>query len=171
MPADLRITGFSDLKDMVGEIETRVTPLAEQVLQGIMDNIVKVVSVYPKQPPRDRAKTFNRYVRGIGIYPRSAFDEAGELISLVAGIDRVIFSSEQMSLGWRTQIHSTIHGTEALIRNLASYSDYVVGKSQTDFHEETGWLTIDDAVEELTPMIDAFFGFVLDNIEDIVLGR
>jgi hypothetical protein len=170
MPADLKITGLADLKEMLGEIETAVTPLAEGVLTDIMDHVVDFVGEYPPQPPRDRAKTFNRYVRGVGIYPRSAFNEAGELISLVAGIDKVIFSSEQLSMRWRKQIHSTPRGTEATIRNLASYSDFVVGDMQTDFHAETGWRTIDGAIEELEPFIDESFEFLLDSIEMIVLG-
>lgn len=168
--AELKVTGLAELKDMFGEIETAITPLAESVLIDIMDHVVDFVAVYPPQPPRDRAKTFNRYVRGVGVYPRSAFNEAGELISLVAGIDKVIFSSEQLSMKWRKQIHSTPHGTEALIRNLASYSDYVVGQWQTDFHAETGWRTIDGAVEELEPLIDESFEFLLDSIEQIVAG-
>jgi hypothetical protein len=170
MPVKFTFTGFDELKTQFDDIASTLTVLAEQALEDIMEQVLKEVEIYPPQPDRDRAKTFNRYVRGIGIYPMSAFNEAGELISLVAGIDRVIFSSEQLSTKWRTDIVSSIYGTKAVIRNLASYSDYVVGDMQTDFHEETGWPTVQGVVEELEPMIEENFVWVLDQIEIIALG-
>ena len=170
MPAKLKLTGFDELKTQFDDIQADLTPLVEGVLLSIMDQIITVVSVYPPQPPRDRAKTFNRYVRGIGLYPRSAFNEAGELISLVSGLDRVIFSSEQLSLRWEKHITSTTRGTTGVVRNTASYAGFVVGEMQTAFHKETGWPTIQGAVEELDPMISELLDWFLNDIELIALG-
>lgn len=171
MPARLKLTGFDDLKTLFDDFQVVLTPLVEEVLLEVMDEIVAVVSVYPPQPQRDRAKTFNRYVRGIGLYPRSAFNEAGELISLVSGLDRVIYSSEQLSQRWDRSITGTTRGTVGVIRNTASYADYVVGKMQTDFHAETGWPTVRGVTEELEPVINEQFEWLLDSIEQIVLGE
>ena len=169
MPAKLKLTGFDELKTQFDNIQEVLTPLAEEMLLDVMDQIITVVSVYPPQPARDRAKTFNRYVRGVGLYPRSAFNEAGELISLVSGLDRVIFSSEQLSLRWEKHITSTIRGTVGVVRNTASYADFVVGEMQTAFHEETGWPTIRSTVEELDPVISEQVELLLDSIEEIAL--
>ena len=145
-----------------------VTPLAEQALNAIADRVIQEVQVYPPQPDRWRSGRLNTYVRGVGSYPRSAFTDDGKLISLVAGIDKVRFTSEQLSLRWGKQIASSPSGMTITLYNSASYSDYVVGEHQVWFHELTGWPTISGAMQELEPYANAQLDGFLDVVGQLI---
>ena len=154
MTADL--AGFSITLD-------RVTDAAPQQFAGAMEtsllDLLSILKPYPPQPDRNRAKTFNTYVRGIGRLSRSAF--GGKRINTKGNVGR---TSQRLGTKWTSSVEvsgATVTGT---IENSASYSNVVQGTRQPPFHAETGWVKYEDAYTQAKEQIDRNFNEALDQI-------
>jgi hypothetical protein len=81
---------------------------------------------------------------GRGVIPTPQYEIAGYVLRP---------TSEQLGKNWNTQVY--IFGTEVLgeISNPTSYGDYVQGFSQAGFHGERGWITVQDALIKVEPLI------------------
>jgi hypothetical protein len=160
------MTDVEKFREALNQSSRIALPLAERAMGLSLTAVEEILAPYPPQPPRDRAKTFNTYVRGIGRYPRSAF--AGAKIKTKGAKVRRI--SERLNTKFRTEVR--IDGANVLgeLRNEASYSGWVLGSKdssndphQVRPHEQTGWENQDDAIEEAMPDIDRFFDEMLDD--------
>lgn len=73
------------------------------------------------------------YVRGIGT-------------RTITG--RTYHTSEQMNRKWLFGVTAGAASVIGSIRNLASYSGYVVGDFQTKLHKSRGWVNVDKTIDE-----------------------
>lgn len=153
MTNNLEIKGLTELIQAMADSPEIARPLMEQAMTKSLLGLRDVLRDYPPQPPRDRAKTFNTYVRGRGRYPRSAFP-GGQLNSragttaLHAG--QVRLTSERLGSKWT---HATEWGSdylEGVLGNTASYALEVQGSAedQNYWHGVTGWPTIDGTLND-----------------------
>lgn len=85
----------------------------------------------------------------------------------VAGY-KLIRSSEDLGKHWATPDVKTIEVKDnalvGTIGNAVSYAPYVQGRKQTKQHARTGWATIDTALEQAIPDIEAAFREAVDGL-------
>jgi len=160
------LTDIEKFREALKQSSQIALPLAEKAIGLALTAVEEILAPYPPQPPRDRAKTFNTYVRGIGRYPRSAFSGAKIKTKGVA----VKRTSQRLSTKFRTKV--TIAGENVLgeLRNEADYSGWVLGSKdssqdphQVEWHKQTGWANRDDALDEAMPDIERFFDEMIDD--------
>lgn len=153
---------MSDLDSFIIQLD-RVTGAAPAIFAPAMEqstlDMLSILKPYPPQPARDRAKTFNTYVRGVGRLPRSAF--AGGKRIKTKGV-RVSQPSEKMGQQWQSRVEIQGDSVVGLITNSASYSNVVQGDEQPGFHAATGWVTDEQAYERAEAQILANFNQALD---------
>lgn len=65
-------------------------------------------------------------------------------------------TSEQMNRRWLFGAVSFQDGVTGSIRNLASYSGYVVGDFQTKLHKRRGWPNVDTSVDDTFDKLGEF---------------
>jgi hypothetical protein len=120
-------------------------------MRDAIDIIRNEESRFPPQPSRTRAKTFNTWVREVGRLPLSAFiQQSGERRKRIK-TNVVLVPSEKMLAQWKAMpmtIALTGAGLLGTGTNAASYSGFVQGDAQPDFHKQTGWLTTSQAFEK-----------------------
>ncbi len=158
----LEIKGFDELLTYLAEMPETAQPLIGDAMGEGLDAILRIVEMYPPQPPRDRAKTFNTYVRGIGRFPLSSFVE-GKRKRRRAYEGHVRYTSEDLGNQWSQEIEIGT-GVVGTLGNPVSYADYVQGAKQAAHHAQTGWVTIEEALEQATPEIMAAFEQALDRL-------
>jgi hypothetical protein len=103
---------------------------------------------YPPQPPRDRGVRFNTYVRGIGHFPKSYFTGGG------AGSGQVRYTSEKLGASYGHRVRTGARGAEGELTNPVSYQEFVQGEHQQDYHDETGWETVEEVMAKHKDEID-----------------
>jgi len=149
------LTKTLDAKDLdrLADAFAKAPELAQDVMGGRMETNLMLIEEplqnYPPQPPRDRAKTFNTYVRGRGRYPRSAFPGGQFNAKAARGLIRagkVKLTSERLGTKWTHQVEFSDEAITGVLGNTASYADEVQGDQQAAFHAETGWKTLDDVL-------------------------
>lgn len=123
--------------------------LTQQIMQQTMRQanvlMLGTLKPYPPQPPRDRAKTFNTYVRSIGRFPLSSFTGGqrkgkGAYKAGPRG-GTVHRTSERLGSRWSTKVTRAGGGWLGITQNSASYAEYVQGQKQPYYHLQTGWVT------------------------------
>ncbi len=126
-------------------------------------DMLAILKPYPPQPARDRARTFNTYVRGIGHLPRSSFFTTGKgrQFRRVGPIRR---TSEKLGQQWTSSVTVSGNTVTGVIENSASYAGVVQGLAQPSFHAETGWVTYEDAFKRAEEQIDRNFEAALDQL-------
>jgi hypothetical protein len=171
--------GESDLSAVAGvlsELTALAIPLAEIAIGKALAIIEAIVEPYAPQPDRNRSKHFNTYVRGVGHLPKSAFVEGepnAKQIRKLKKAGKVRMDSQNMQKRWKLRTHASATGVEGTLRNTATYSGYVSGHhdedpKQTDFHAMSGWVSIDDAVEQAMPQVEGFFEDAVDGIIELI---
>jgi hypothetical protein len=150
------------LVSLLANADALFMPFASRATLDIVDGIESIISVYPPQPDRDRAKTFNTYVRGQGKYPRSAFmrdaREPGKYRTKRVNRSKIRMTSQRMDNRF---VKSVTQTKDAIIGNLtngATYSGYVIGQEngtphQQAFHKETGWVSTEEAIASVMPQV------------------
>ena len=166
---------MGDLERLAGNLEElnkTAGLLAYQNILPLLQAWQKTMRQYPPQPSRTRAKTFNRYVRGVGLYPISFFKvgrlNAGKAIR--EGKGQVERTSEK--LGSRWQIDSPRPAGPnyaAALFNDASYAHEVQGDQQKPYHKKTGWKTVKELMSESGPAIDKACEGLADDISRRIL--
>jgi hypothetical protein len=143
------------LKALLANADTLFMPFASRASLDIADGIKSIISVYPPQPARDRAKTFNTYVRGKGRYPKSAFvknpREPGGYATKRVNKGQIKMTSQRMDASFEENVTQGSDFVKVNLSNRASYSGFVIGfengsPHQQPFHKETGWASTEDAV-------------------------
>lgn len=172
MAKSLENKGIDELLKALQETPEIAKPIFKRAITASLELIKGVVKPYPPQPSRTRSKTFNTYVRGTGHYPKSAFAE-GQLARKGAKTARkegkVKLVSQRLGTKWTQAVEFTDEAVEGMIGNTASYADHVQGprkgqeppgyqgETQTDFHAETGWVSLYGAVDDVQEEIYATF--------------
>lgn len=139
-------------------------PLASKAITVSLVAIQEEIAPYPPQPDRMRSGRLNRYVRGQGIYPKSAFvpdaREPGGYRVKRTPKSKIKLTSQRMSTKFRTSVaeQSGGEGLIGALTNEATYSGYVIGwemgdPHQAKYHAETGWVSADKALEAARPKI------------------
>lgn len=152
MANNLEVEGLEEFQRALEEAPEIARPILERRMEQGLFLLEQELKPYPPQPARDRAATFNTYVRGRGHYPRSAFAD-GQFDSrtgtklLRAG--QVRLTSERLGTKWTHEIEWLDEAITGVIGNSASYADVVQGskEDQNYWHGVTGWVTIDEALE------------------------
>lgn len=176
MPAKtLDIKGLAETIEAIEQSPEVAVPILSQKMEQSLLLIEGLVKEYPPQPRRDRAKTFNTYVRGKGRYPRSYFP--GGQFNARAGRrlkkrGKVHLVSERLGTKWTHKVSVRKDQViEGVLGNSASYAGYVQIKDdpegdvdQTDFHAATGWPTLEDSIDQVEPEIDKLFDQGADEI-------
>ncbi len=117
----------------------------------------------PPQPDRNRAKTFNGWVREVGRFPKSFFVlQEGGGYKVKRGRKGLKRQSERSAVRWRMEVSKTATTVTGELRNEASYSGWLFGPKepgatphQAAAHTLTGWPSVTDAWEELQPQMQA----------------
>jgi hypothetical protein len=196
---------FESLNEAFGNIDHSINVMASRVVAVALEKIEEILAPYPPQPDRMRSGHFNGYVRGIGTFPKSAFnaddkqpggfsvkknarktikaslsenarlkrlgdqqgrqDLANALTTKKVG--QIRLTSQQMDKRFKTVVSAKGANVVGVLTNLADYSGFVLGPKegdphQTDFHNKTGWVSADDAVEQAWPMIDTEVDSAID---------
>lgn len=168
---DIILNGFDELIKALDGAEEAFMPIASSTMTLCLAAIYEQIAPYPPQPDRMRSGHLNRYVRGQGLYPRSAFvedsSEPGGYATKKTKKTAIKLTSEQMDKSWRLLV--TNDGSEIVgrLHNTASYSGWVSGPKEGDphqvgFHGETGWPNADDSVEAAMPMIETAMNKAID---------
>lgn len=159
---DNDLAKFQNALEKSGEL---FWPLAAKAAAQSLQVVQSLLEPYPAQPPRNRAKTFNTYVRGVGRLPKSSFTGGG-IKTKGAKVRRV---SERMSTRFKIDVKQQEAGVTGELKNTASYSGWVLGPKDTSetphqapWHKQTGWANIDDTLNEAMPQIEQFFGNAVD---------
>jgi hypothetical protein len=168
----LESRGIDELIKALQETPEKARPIFKKAVMASLELIKGVVKPYPPQPSRTRAETFNTYVRGTGHYPKSAFVE-GQLDPKAKKTARkegkVRLVSERLGSKWTQAVEFSDEAVEGIIGDTASYADHVQGpkkgeepegyrgETQTDFHAETGWVSLYGAVDDVQEEIYATF--------------
>ncbi len=148
------------LQELLAGAEALFLPHASKAILEAEVVVKEIWGAYPPQPPRDRAKSFNTYVRGKGNYPKSAFvadqSEPGGYKTKRVKAGTVKLTSQRMN----TRFKVDVNGAKGTLTNTADYSSYVIGNetedpSQVSFHSETGWVSTDQAIAQAMPQIEA----------------
>jgi hypothetical protein len=164
------LTKFADV--LAGVKSLFIAPASKAIAKGL-EAIQEVSEVYPPQPSRDRAKTFNTYVRGIGEFPRSAFTENSKapggysLNKKVRG--NIRYTSQQLGKKFKQKVEPGEDSVEGSLTNAADYSGYVIGwksddPKQVSYHAETGWHSADEALEKAKPVIEKAVDEAIDDV-------
>jgi hypothetical protein len=174
--------GMAEFEDALAQSATFSLPMAEKAIGISLAAIQAQISPYPPQPARDRAKTFNTYVRGIGRFPRSDFEyfdsqwlrKPRNAYKRGKRGGKVRYTSQKMSQKYRLTVAREVEGGVGVtgeLRNDATYSGWVVGSKDTALiphqvapHTLTGWPNADDAIVAAQPDIDAAFSEALDSV-------
>ena len=146
--AEIDIKGLDEFVAAIQRSPETAVPILETALERALLLVEGVVKQYPPQPARDRAKTFNTYVRGRGHYPLSAFNRGGKLKRGAKRDPTIRLTSERLGTKWTHQVDFDEAGAVGEIGNTASYADEVQGEGQADFHAETGWPTLPAAMDQ-----------------------
>jgi hypothetical protein len=172
---DVILHGFDELARALEDSQSIFVPLASPIVFDSLDLIQSIIEVYPPQPSRTRAKSFNTYVRGTGSYPKSAFVSAdepggysvkGKIALQKAG--KVRFTSQNLKGDFEKNV--TVRGSDVIgsLANTATYSGWVIGSRnsaetphQVSWHMQTGWVSKESAIEQAMPTIN-------QNVKDLV---
>lgn len=156
------IKALQDAPELARRIAKRAMSDSLNVLRGL-------VRPYPPQPPRNRAASFNTYVRGVGHFPRSSFT-AGERKKRGAYRPgpkggRVHRTSERLGEKWTQEVRVEGDAVEGVLGNTASYVFAVQSRDrQPPYHAMTGWVTIEDALDQAEPDIVRIWGGAVDEL-------
>lgn len=147
------------IANFLRDAERAFIPFASRAIGRILVALEALVEPYPPQPDRDRASTFNTYVRGIGQFPRSAFKRdikapGGFKVSRKVKTGTIKLTSQQMDRKFHTEVRTTEKEVIGRHWNEATYSGYVLGPAQVPWHRATGWANRDEVLDLLQPQID-----------------
>lgn len=158
---------FERLENLLANADKLFVPFASKAILECLEAVKEIIQVYPPQPSRTRAKTFNTYVRGQGQYPKSAFvpdkESPGGFKTKKVKKSAIRFSSQQLDKRWKMQVTSSATGADGVLSNDATYSGYVNGFEdggiqQVGFHKATGWVSSNEAIDAAMPEIEAIVG-------------
>lgn len=164
------------LAKALGEAEQRFKPFGTRAMVRCLLAVQRVMGApYPPQPDRMRSGRLNRYVRGIGTYPKEAFtpdvkQPGGFAVKRMKGINK---TSQQMDKRWKIEgVKATESGIEGHLKNIASYSGWVIGpkEDQMPYHALTGWPNQDDGMVQAQPAIDAEIEAAVDEYIKSIVG-
>lgn len=151
------------LAQVLAKADAAFVPFATTATLEAEEVVEENIGIYPPQPPRDRAKSFNTYVRGKGKYPRSAFirdpKQPGGYRTRRVNKGTIKFTSERMNTRFRKFVMPSGNVVLGTLKNEASYSGYVIGHEagypqQRDFHKATGWRSVEEAIAISMPKIN-----------------
>ncbi len=157
---NLEVEGLEELLRALEETPERAKPILKKKMGASLELIEGEVKPYPPQPSRTRAKTFNTYVRGRGQYPKSAFGGKTFNPKKARGLvkaGKVRLTSERLGTKWTSDVEISDEVVVGVIGNTASYADEVQGERQPAFHAATGWITLDQGMEQAEQGIYAQF--------------
>ena len=180
MENDVRLIGDTELARALDRASELFVPFASKAIATSLTAIQGKVSPYPPQPDRNRAKSFNTYVRGTGTYPRSAFSadttQPGGFKVKSVKHGQIRMNSQQMDKRFKQNVTVSQNAVVGELKNTASYSGHVIGPKEGDphqasFHATTGWANADDSLEAAMPDIDAAFDSAMDDFLTRLSGR
>jgi len=163
------------LEEILAKADSLFVPFASKSILEAEVVVKEIWGEYPPQPPRDRAKTFNTYVRGRGNYPKSAFvaakNEPGGYKTKKVKAGTVKLTSQQMHTRFKTEVN----GMEGTLLNTASYSGYVIGNESEDpkqvgYHAATGWASTEKSIAEAMPQIEQIAQDAADKFVNSLFG-
>lgn len=159
MPDDISL--FAITLDRVADATPEM--FAGAMTQSLLD-MESVLKPYPPQPARDRAKTFNTYVRGIGRLPKSAFVTKSGATRKKVVTKGAIRTSQRLGTRWSHRVDISDNTVTGTIENTATYAVFVQGRYQPAYHHETGWVTGEEAYEQQEAQIMRNFNETLDRV-------
>lgn len=166
---------FLSFKIRLEGVVAESTPLLTEAMGRNLLHLQSILAQIPAQPPRDRAKTFNTYVRNVGRLPKSSFFTSKGVLrkTITTKNAKIARTSEQSSKRWHTSVEAIDGNVIGTLENTASYSGWVWGTKDTSKdphqvsqHAETGWANADDAVAEAMTQIDEINAKLLKEIVD-----
>lgn len=168
----IEIEGLDELYRALEEMPDKAVPLVEKAMIRGLLSVQGRVEPYPPQPDRNRAGTFNTYVRGIGHFPKSSFvggrrKKRGAYTPGPHG-GKVRRVSERLGSRWAIKVVTDVGNVSVTgtLGNNASYANVVQGDRQAAHHALTGWVTLDDAVDQSVEDVEAAFDEAIDQVVD-----
>ncbi len=184
MPENVDTGDFKDFQDALAALPRLSSNLGLRAVGLALEAIRQIMAPYPPQPDRERAQTFNTYVRGVGNFPKSSFKQQADGTwkpsrKMAAG--KIKFTSQRLSTKWRLSVSQSAESVDGELANEAGYSGYVMGHKkdvqanddvpeQVDFHATTGWANIEDARAQADGTITAIFDDIADELVGTLKG-
>lgn len=168
MAKNIELEGFDEFVRALAEAPGLARPIMGKKMKESLFSLRGTLKETPPQPPRDRAKTFNTYVRGFGHRPKSYFTGGSRRIKGVKSLAKQ--TSEKLDTKWTDEIEFEAEAVIGVLGNTASYAQVVQGELQPDFHAQTGWITLDDALDQHEAEINDNFEAGVDELL-AALGR
>lgn len=168
MAKTFEIEGFDELLEALEQAPETARPIMVKKMGDSLQALRGILRPYPPQPDRNRARTFNTYARGFGHRPRSYFGGGSRQVRSLKALGRA--TSERLGTKWAQEVEVEPGAITGVIGNTASYANEVQGEHQPAFHEQTGWVTLETALEEADLEIFANFSEGVDEIL-AALGR
>jgi hypothetical protein len=180
MEFNVRLVDDGNLAKGLARADELFAPFASKAIAISLTAIEAQDAPYPPQPDRNRAKTFNTYVRGQGNYPKSAFvadtKEPGGFAIKAKMAGKVRMTSQDMKSKFKTAVKTSGGTVQGELTNSATYSGYVLGSKEQDpkqasFHAETGWVSKEDAIEAAIPEIESAYEQAVKDFLTALVGR
>lgn len=132
-----------DLARIQGKLED-ILPVARATLQALAIEVKGKIAKAPKQP-KHRMKMTRKQRAFVMRAIREGLIEVPWRRAMSAG-------SEALSKSWATEIEND--GLRAVIGNDTSYGPFVQDReNQSLFHQQTGWITVQDVQEQTQPVL------------------
>jgi hypothetical protein len=173
---------WDDLEGALNKFSAIAMPLASQAIGRLIALAAGEMKVRPPQPDRDRANPgnkpspYNTYVRGIGHFPRSAFNgtqrkSKGAYKPGPKG-GKVRYTSQKMAQKFRMSVTASDTEVTGTLTNEATYSGLVLGHKpdsglepvQAAPHQQTGWPNVEDMEAKMKPIMDQEFDQVITQV-------
>ena len=163
------VRGVQALLDAVEEAPEVAVPLAEQAMLASLLAIEGRVSEYPPASEANRPRSWHGSAYNLVTRKRASLNtwyERGYGPKWIRkdGTVNGRKTSEFLGRSWSHEVRVEDDVVEGVIGNRASYTDYVHGRKQADFHARRGWMTVFEGVEQSAEDIDAAFGEAADKL-------
>lgn len=167
----LEISQFEKLIEGLAKSPEIAVPLVAEAMHLSLAQIHDAVAVSPpatdaNRPGRldARGRAMGYYQRGSGwwypVYKKQLEGKGKKRLGLIRN-NNVMYklrrSSERLNTKWTSRVTVDKAAVLGEIGNTASYADWVQGFRQADFHDQRGWQTIEDAVNQVYPDIEKNF--------------
>jgi hypothetical protein len=163
------VRGVEELIAAITEAPDVAVPLAEQAMERSLLAIEGRVSEYPPASEANRPRAWQGSAYNLVTRKRASLNtwyERGYGPKWVRkdGTVNGRKTSELLGRSWSREVRVDDDVIEGILGNSASYTRYVHGREQADFHARRGWMTIFEGVKQSEEDIDAAFGEAADDL-------
>lgn len=132
MPSEA-VVGMDHLQRKLKKLERPARSVAKGMTNYYQDIQGRAEEYAPLSPANRPPAPY--YVRGTGTFTGQTYQK----------------TSQKMSNKWIWKVQRMGNRVRLVIKNMATYSSFVIGEKQTRYHSMRGWLRVDKYVEMTEP--------------------